>query len=650
MRTKISHGFLNKMRQKEQVQKDEILGESVALLHVIFDESTLLMGIMTPDGTVLKINPMALGFISKDAEVIGKPFWETPWWTHSPAEQRRLQEGIKAAAKGHFTHFVTTHPTREGALSYIDFSIKPVKDSKGNVLLLVMDGRVITEQKQTEEALRDAAVKYRIVADNAYNWEFWLSPDGRFIYNSPSCQRVSGRPAEEFDDDPNLIWKIVHPDDRHLLSEHRHDITQTKALGDVQFRMVRPDGEVRWVHHVCQPVFDENGAYLGTRGSFSDITKRQQAEEKNLRLASIVESSHDAIVGKTIEGLITTWNRGAERIFLYQESEVLGKPIFMLIPPEYVPEALEIHEKIRRGEHIEDFETVRKRKDGELIQLSLTYSPIRDSQGRVVAVSTIGRDITERKKAAAALLDNARIKRELEIAKEIQQSFLPACPLELGGMLMACRCIPAAQVGGDYYDFFPLEDGILDAVIADVTGHSVGSSLLMIIARSVLRAKVCSSRWPGELLATVNDLLHLDLSNAQLQISMFYARLDWKNRLLTFANAGHNPPFLYRDKEGVFLDLDADGLIMGVQAGVWFEQKSVPIEEGDILILYTDGITEAESAVGEWFGAGRLREVISAHKEGHPDEIMTAIFQELARFTGSRPLSDDVAMIVFKVI
>ena len=647
MRTKV---FLeNLLRGNERRQEGEALQESDALLRVMFDQSSLLMGIMKPDGTVLNINPRAYSFINgKETEVIGKLFWETPWWTHSSELQERLRDAIKVAALGEYIRFETSLLTPDGKPYYIDFSIKPIKNENGKVVLLLPEGRDITERKQAEKALREAAVKYQIVADNTYNWEFWLSPEGRFIYTSPSCLRISGHEAEEFGADPRLIWSIIHRDDRQLWTDHRYNIIQTKTKGEVVFRIVRPDGGIRWIHHVCLPVFDDNGNYLGTRGSFSDITIRKLAEEKNLRLATIVESSDDAIIGKTIDGIITSWNRGAEKIFGYSESEVLGKPITILVPPEYKVELLQILQRIKCGEHVDHYETVRRRKDGELIYMSLTYSPIKDLQGRVVAVSTIGRDITEQRKTAHALLDNARIKRELEIAKEIQQSLLRECPWELSGMLTACRCMPATHVGGDYYDFFSLEAGIVDVVIADVTGHSVGSAILMAMTRSVLHAKVSSSRSPGKLLTEVNDLFYDDLSRAELQMSMFCARFDNENHILAYANAGHNPPILFRAEEGVFMELDADGLLMGVKTDVCFEEKVTPLRAGDILTLYTDGVTEAENAVDEPFGTGRLCGVITEHCERHPKEIMAEIFLELSSFIGSKSLSDDVAMIMFK--
>jgi phosphoserine phosphatase RsbU/P len=170
------------------------------------------------------------------------------------------------------------------------------------------------------------------------------------------------------------------------------------------------------------------------------------------------------------------------------------------------------------------------------------------------------------------------------------------------------------------------------------------------MTRSVLHAKVSFSRSPGQLLTAVNDLLYDDLSRAELQMSMFCARFDTENRELTYASAGHNPPFLFRFKGGVFMELDADGLLMGIKTNVCFEEKAIPVDAGDILILYTDGVTEAENAEGEQFGTGRLCGVITEHCERHPKEIMDEIFLELSSFTGQKSLLDDVAMIMFKII
>ncbi len=139
----------------EQRQREEALRESEALLSVIFDQAFQLMGLMKPDGTLIKINRTASDFIKdKDAKVLDKPFWETPWWAHSPEQQERLKEAVRAAARGEFVRFEATHLTPEGRLVYVDFSLKPVRDEEGNVLLLVPEGRDITERKLAEEEIK----------------------------------------------------------------------------------------------------------------------------------------------------------------------------------------------------------------------------------------------------------------------------------------------------------------------------------------------------------------------------------------------------------------------------------------------------------------------------------------------------------------
>ncbi|MGA2227945.1 MAG: PAS domain S-box protein, partial [Syntrophobacteraceae bacterium] len=165
----------------------------------------------------------------------------------------------------------------------------------------------------------------------------------------------------------------------------------------------------------------------GKRGvviSHTNITERKQAEQKVTQLAAIVESSEDVIIGKNLDGIITSWNRGAEKIYGYTASEIVGKPISTLLPPGLEDEVLQILGKIESGEHIEHYETVRRRKDGRDIFMSLTISPIRNAEGRIVGASTIGRDITERKHAEEALRESeARLKIAMDLAKLVQWEY-----------------------------------------------------------------------------------------------------------------------------------------------------------------------------------------------------------------------------------
>ncbi len=146
----------------------------------------------------------------------------------------------------------------------------------------------ISDQKMLEEKFREREEKYRIVADNTFDWEFWQNPDGRFLYMSPSCERVTGYAAQEFMDKPDLLQKIIHSDDRQAFLQHTHDMPLSRH-GDIEFRIITKDGGIRWIHHLCQPVHDGKGCYAGNRCSNRDVTERKQEEHRIRRYNRILE-------------------------------------------------------------------------------------------------------------------------------------------------------------------------------------------------------------------------------------------------------------------------------------------------------------------------------------------------------------------------
>ncbi len=249
----------------------------------------------------------------------------------------------------------------------------------------------------------------------------------------------------------------------------------------------------------------------------------------------------------------------------------------------------------------------------------------------------------------AALLKNAAIAHEMEMAKQIQQSLRPESPPELTGIQIASLSISADHVGGDYYDFFVTDNRSIDAVIADVSGHNVGAALIMVETRSVLRAQVNISNTPAVILSNLNNLLMSDLTKAELFISMFYVTYDTATQWLTYSNAGHNHPLLYQAAEGKCRQLDAEGMIIGVKDNVAFENRSIMLNAGDILLLYTDGVTEAASADHELFGIERL-EILLAEIHGEPlQKIVDHIFQEVIIFSDGQPQYDDVTMVALRI-
>jgi PAS domain S-box-containing protein len=198
----------------------------------------------------------------------------------------------------------------------------------------------------------------------------------------------------------------------HHPVEFFQQMYQTIAKGKVWHGEIKnraKDGSIYWVDTTIAPFVGEDGKprqYVAIR---ADITERKRAEEVRERLAAVVESSDDAIIGKTLEGTITAWNRGAEKVFGYSAAEAVGKPMLMLLPQERKGEEADILARIGRGESVEHFETVRVRKDGRKINVSATISPIRDSSGAIVGASKIARNITEQKRAEEALKQSLAI-------------------------------------------------------------------------------------------------------------------------------------------------------------------------------------------------------------------------------------------------
>ena len=167
----------------------------------------------------------------------------------------------------------------------------PLLDAHGLPRGSVTAGADITDRKRAEEALRQSETKYRVVADNTYDWEFWVDSQGRFIYSSPSCERITGHKPEEFLANPDLRTTLLHPDDRASHTRHKREIEMMRTTREEEWRIAGPDGSWRWMAHVCQPVYDGDGKFIGTRGTNRDITDRKQAvaaQEAERRLLEMI--------------------------------------------------------------------------------------------------------------------------------------------------------------------------------------------------------------------------------------------------------------------------------------------------------------------------------------------------------------------------
>ena len=254
-----------------------------------------------------------------------------------------------------------------------------------------------------------------------------------------------------------------------------------------------------------------------------------------------------------------------------------------------------------------------------------------------------------------------RVDRQLSIGAEIQSQLLPdRCPV-IEGVDLAARCRPAFQVGGDYYDFIPTrpeligrrrERGRWALVMGDVMGKGVPAGLLMTMLRGMLRAEVLSGLPPDRILHDLNQLAQEDLAQSHRFVTLFYSDFDPRTRRLRYANAAHNPPLLWRAERRSIGRLDAAGLLIGLQPEADYGLGQVRLEPGDVLLYYTDGVTEAPGLSGDRFDEARLiRALESACRSGQGSQgILDTLFERLDRFVGNdRQLEDDASMVVLKV-
>jgi PAS domain S-box-containing protein len=220
--------------------------------------------------------------------------------------------------------------------------------------------------------------------------------DAECVYVNQSWVAFRGRPREQ-EVGPGWL-EGLHPDDARPFREAYLSAFRERRSFETECRLRRADGRYRWVLVSGAPWVAEAGDFLGYFGSAVDITERREAEEKAGRLAAIIESCEDAIVSKTLDGTIVAWNRGAERIYGYTAEEIVGRPISTLYRPDQIPDYQDVRRRVLRGEQVAAFDTVRRRKDGRLIDVCLSVSPIVVRPGDVVGLSSISHDITKVKR------------------------------------------------------------------------------------------------------------------------------------------------------------------------------------------------------------------------------------------------------------
>jgi len=251
---------------------------------------------------------------------------------------------------------------------------------------------------------------------------------------------------------------------------------------------------------------------------------------------------------------------------------------------------------------------------------------------------------------AVTVKETESLNRELELAADLQNRAIPKAPPRAEMIEIAAKSNPAREVGGDYYDFLEPDPDKIGLVIADAAGKGFRGSLFMINSRSVFRVISSEEKVPSRVLERTNDFISGDTAMSEgMFITFIYAVFEKSTKRLTYSNAGHYPPFIINGHTRMFRTLTTSGSPLGVTSQEKYPEETVELVEGDIVVMYTDGVIEAMNADHQMFGLDRLEELARTGSDQSAEALLTRIESEIGAFIGKEPLFDDMTLLIFKV-
>lgn len=628
------------------------IDKELFMMHRALEQSASAVVITDTNGSIEYINPKFTELTGYTAqEVLGKNPRILQSGTTTLEQYQAMWETM--FSKGEW-HGEIRNKKKNGEVYWAYENISAIRNMQGEITHFISVAEDITLRKEAESALSESEERFRQMAELTGEWLWEQDPGGYYIYSSTAVNQILGFRPEEVvgkhytelltarDKADQLHYVAIREPFRALTNHYRHR-----------------DGHEVLTESTGLPLINDEGKLIKWRGVDRDITAKKHFQdalidsEKRTRL--IIESSINAIVIMDDSGLITDWNHRAEKMFGWSHDEAVGQPLKdLIIPPRFRSahqKGLEHFLQTGIGPLLNrQFEHAAVRRDGTEFPVELSISPLK--LGDTYIFSGFIHDITDRK-AAEQQIRQAQVKlaiaqSEIKIARQIQASLLPTASIKSDHFEVTGFCLPANQVGGDYFDYFIRNENRLDMIIADVSGHSIGPALFMVEARSAIRTRATGSETPAETLSLLNKFLYEDLDNSDYFITLFYLQYDIGSQQLRFANAGHPPPLLLSPSESECRQLDADGLILGVREHVDFEEKITTLSQGDLILLYTDGLTEAENIHGEFFGLKRVNDILIQYAQQSPQMIIEVLLEQLKQFCQTESFKDDITLMIFR--
>jgi len=628
--------------------------QNLAIMRLAIEQSVCAVMITDAKGRIVYINPkfIELTGFSKQELLGSNPRIFQSGYT-SPEQYQAMWESLTKTGQWQGE---LKNRKKNGEIYWIKEKITAIRNNRNEITHYLSIEEDVTQNRQVKSALTESEARFSQMADMTGEWLWEQDPQGFYIYSSIAVKKILGYLPEE------VLGK--HYSELLALQDkqkHTKNTTSLRPFYSLTNYYQHKDGHQVITESTGLPIKNHAGKVTKWRGVDRDITAQKHFQdaliESEKRTRLIIESALNAIVIIDSYCIIDDWNHHAEKMFGWSHQEAIGRRIDELIIPTRLRPLF--HKEIRKflktgkskiiNKRLESFAI---RRNGSEFPVEFSLSPLK--LGNAFIFSGFIHDITARRKAEQqirqAQINLAITQSEFKIAHQIQSTLLPSAPIHTSRFEITGLCLPADQVGGDYFDYFYREKKCLDFVIADVSGHSIGPALFMVETRSVIRAQLNKSASPAETLDMLNSVLFHDLDSADYFITLFYCQYFPDHQQLLFANAGHPPPLIFRHGKKLCTQLDAEGLVLGVRKRVIFEEKKLTLENGDLILLYTDGLTETENQHGDFFGIERVCHIISSQGEKSPKKIIDTLLYELKQFKNDEAFIDDITLMILKII
>ena len=367
-------------------------GRSAVDFEDFFENGSLALHLVGSDGIILHANKAELELLGYSAEeYIGRPI------TDFHADQHVIDDILARLTRGESIDKLPARlRARNGSIKHVEIT-SSAQFRDGELVHTRCFTVDVTDLKRARDELGQKDSQFQQILDSLPVAVYTTDPQGKITYYNRAAAEFAGREPEIAKDEWCVTFRLFTEDGQdlpHAECPMAIALRENRPVRNVEAIAQRPDGTLFPFLPFPTPIRDANGDLVGAVNTLVDLSERKRLDEASQHLSAIVESSFDAIVSKDLNGVITSWNRGAERLFGYSSEEAVGKQVRMLIPDDHQDEELHILDRIRRGERVETYETVRRRNDGRLVPVSLTISPVRNAAGRIVGASKIARDIS----------------------------------------------------------------------------------------------------------------------------------------------------------------------------------------------------------------------------------------------------------------